>query len=125
MQSQEYTLTNRLMGDPRPDRDAYSDKVKAIAKWKPTGWSAATPCPPQPVETRIIELLKAIRSGVAQSVTIAEQLGVNRSLISGYLKRARDRDLIMVAEQLNFKCGGRIYIYALTDKGRAELERAA
>lgn len=113
-----YTLTNRLLGDPRPDREEYSAKVLAVTKFRAAKVEPGKYIPPHPAESRVMEVLSAISNGFRNAAAIAEQIGIGVNMASAYLKRARDRDLVVISEKVMIKSGGYTNIYALTDDGR-------
>ena len=123
-QKSDYSLTSRLLGDPRPDRHDHSDMIRATVRWKIPLQDFRMPhVEHKPMDARVLDCLKALALGYTTSAAIAEALGASRDMTAHYLKRARNCGWVEISSQVNAKSGGRIYQYALTDAGKAELAR--
>lgn len=113
-----YTITSRLLGDPRPDRLAASEFLKSRL------------CRPQrdrvgeeqrPVVQRIHQCLFAVRDGFGTVLSVSDRIGLSYRAVGGYLKAAKDREWLVIDEVGAVPGGGRTYSYAVTAAGRAEL----
>lgn len=123
MQSQQYTLTNRLMGDPRPDRLEASEKARNSAKWRAPQPAMCNPHRQHvTMSARVHQVMLSIHAGKIEAGTIAEHAGISRDMASVYLKRARNQGFVVCSAVVRTVSGGRTFHYALTDAGKQYLK---
>lgn len=123
MQSQQYTLTNRLMGDPRPDRFAWSERLHATKKVRPVA-SVIPVDPNEKIGDRLNRTLKAVAEGHDTSRKIMPLTGWKFGAAASYLRRLRSAGLLSSRDiKRTVQGGGLTRVYQLTDAGREELRR--
>lgn len=122
------SLTARLMGDPRPDREAFSAMIRQRI-------GAPRISSPRHIDkqyekrgtnrTRLRQALEALKSGPKTNIEVAGVMGVSDDAAGLYLMRAHTIGLAARAFIPNTNCGGRRYEYRLTAEGERELGKSA
>lgn len=122
-QESVYTLTNRLMGDPIPNREQLSEALKAKVQWSPSPQLQVRHRKHLTGKERVLQAVQAIDKGATTSDMVSTYGELSKDMANNYLKRAMQWGWLRRSFRANQKCGGRVYVYEITDAGRAELER--
>lgn len=123
-QESAYTLTNRLMGDPRPDRFEHSEKVKSNVRYSPSMLDGfRRPYERAYKKDRIHQCLEAVNEGYTTVQAIQEKLGCAYRTTSDHVTQCAKNGWIKLKMIVPVPGGGRIFVYTMTETGRAELER--
>lgn len=118
-QNADYTLTSRLMGDPRPDRWELSHTLRQ--RVKVTGTTPDyRPQRSSPV-LRIHYALRAIENGYTSVRAIADELGVKHSSAGLYARELVERD--WAVSKMIITKSAKMNVYEVTDLGRRELKK--
>lgn len=119
MQSQQYTLTNRFMGDPRPDRFEVSNYLRA--KLAPSR-EAVTPASVGTLQKRLKDILCMIADGSDTSSKIAQSTGLSRARVMDYLRRLTVGELVTFVEVRNPNDNKTLMrVYSITADGLEKL----
>lgn len=119
-----YTLTNRLMGDPRPDRFEHSEKVRANVRYSPTMPDGVRkPYNRVVKKDRTHQCLEAVNEGYTTVEAIREKIGCAYRTTGDHVGQCARNGWIKLKMIVPIPGGGRVFVYAITEAGRAELER--
>lgn len=123
MQTQQYTLTNRIMGDPRPDRFAASEHLRSKVRFAPAKPDSIHRDNRVTAAQRLHRCLAAVRDGYSTVQAISDKIGMSYRAVGNHMTRARESEWVEATILNPVNGTGRVYAYTITPAGTAELER--
>lgn len=121
-------VTAQILGDPRPDRFERSDKIRELVKYSPPPVQGGTRSPyrKKTAKDRIHMCLEAVMEGYSTIPAIRGRVSGSYRSVGEYVGQANRNNWVRVKEIIPVsKSGGRLFVYAITPDGLAELKRVS